>query len=230
MKLSWRVELPQLLIIVAMFALAAWSRSRVPDSIPIHWNYRGEVDGYGGKFTGLLLLPIMVSVIYLLLPLLMLIDPGRANYQNFTRVLNVIRIAMAVFFGVIYCVTLLAVFDHHVDVVQICFLGTAALLVILGNAMGKIRPNWFVGVRTPWTLSSKLSWDKTHRLAGWLFIFMGVLFAVVAFVHTGWTMVDMLIVDMACILWIIVYSYLVYRHDPERTSPAGVSPSTEEPN
>jgi uncharacterized membrane protein len=101
-------------------------------------------------------------------------------------------------------------------------------MAVLFNVMGKIRPNWFVGVRTPWTLSSKLSWDKTHRLAGWLSVLMGVLFAIVAFVHNAWTLGVMLSVDAACLIGIVIYSYLVYRVDPNRVSPAGVTPSTDD--
>ena len=96
--------------------------------------------------------------------------------------------------------------------------------------MSKIRPNWFFGVRTPWTLSSKLSWDMTHRLAGWLFALMGVLFAIAAIVEAGWMFIATFSISGFCVALIIIYSYLVYRHDPERTSPTGVSPSNEEPN
>ena len=96
------------------------------------------------------------------------------------------------------------------------------LFIVLGNFLGKIRPNWFVGVRTPWTLSSKLSWDKTHRLAGWLFMLMGVLFFPVRAVSKRrGSLIAMLVIDALCVVWMIVYSYLVYRNDPQRTPPAG---------
>jgi uncharacterized membrane protein len=90
--------------------------------------------------------------------------------------------------------------------------------------MSKIRPNWFVGVRTPWTLSSRLSWDKTHRLAGWLFLLMGALFFIVALMPTTAMYVAMFAVDAVCLIWIVAYSYLIYRNDPHRghskTAPA----------
>jgi uncharacterized membrane protein len=93
--------------------------------------------------------------------------------------------------------------------------------------MSKIRPNWCVGVRTPWTLSSKLSWDKTHRLAGWLFLVMGAMAVVLAFHQTGWMLALMLLVDAACVAWMLVYSYIVYRRDPERAQPAASSARTD---
>jgi uncharacterized membrane protein len=79
-------------------------------------------------------------------------------------------------------------------------------------------------VRTPWTLSSRLSWNKTHRLAGWLLMLMGLLLAALAVFRTTWMLVVMVTIDGLCLAWIVVYSYLVYRRDPNRTSPAGISP------
>ncbi|HEY6565141.1 MAG TPA: SdpI family protein, partial [Pirellulaceae bacterium] len=101
------------------------------------------------------------------------------------------------------------------------------LLMVFGNVMGKIRPNWFVGVRTPWTLSSKLSWTKTHRLAGWLFIGIGVLIAATGMTRSRWLLIGTLCGSGAALLGVVVYSYLVYRADPERTTPAGTSPSPD---
>jgi uncharacterized membrane protein len=230
MKLSLRTELPQLLPIAAMFALAAWSWQRLPEQIPTHWNLQGQVDGHGNKFVGLLLLPLTVVGIYFMMMLLPLADPGGANYRNFAKAYNSIRLGLVLFLAVLYAAAVAAAFGRQIDITQIAFLGTAVLFVILGNVMGKIRPNWFVGVRTPWTLSSKMSWDKTHRLAGGLFMVMGALFVVVAFVHSTWAYVGMLVIDLTCVGWMIAYSYLVYRRDPNRTSPAGVAPSSDESN
>jgi uncharacterized membrane protein len=227
MRFKLRTELPQLLIVAAMFALAAWSWQRLPEQIPTHWNLQGQVDGHGNKFVGLLLLPLIAAAVYFMLLLLPLADPGRANYQNFAAAYKLIRVFILAFMAALYAATVAAALGHHVDITQISFLGIAVLFMVIGNLMGKIRPNWFVGVRTPWTLSSKKSWNKTHRLAGWLFMLMGALFAVVAFVHTTWTFLAVLVVDATCIISLVVYSYLVYRGDPHRTSPAGTQPSAD---
>jgi uncharacterized membrane protein len=224
MKTSWRAELPQLLIIVAMFAVAAWSWPQVPDRLPTHWNLSGEVDGYGGKFAGLLLLPLIASMVYLMLLFMPLIDPGRKNYQNFAGPFWVMRMAIVLFLAFTYGVMVLAAFGHKIDMTTVICFAAAALLMVCGNLMGKLRPNWFVGVRTPWTLSSRLSWNKTHRLAGWLLMLMGLLLAALAVFRTTWMLVVMVTVDGLCLAWIIVYSYLVYRRDPNRISPAGISP------
>ena len=97
--------------------------------------------------------------------------------------------------------------------------------------MSKIRPNWFVGVRTPWTLSSRRSWNQTHRLAGWLFLAMGLAVAACGFAQTSWMVAVATTLVIVSMVWIVVYSYVVWRDDPERLAPAGTSPTSpgEEP-
>lgn len=227
MKLAWRVELLLLLVIAAMFAAAARCWSLVPGQLPVHWNLQGQVDRWGGKFEGLLVMPLAALGLYLLTLVLPLVDPGRLNYRNFAKAYNVIRVALILFMALIYTVGILAAFNRPVNMSTVVLLAIGTLFVVLGNVMSKIRPNWFVGVRTPWTLSSKLSWDKTHRLAGWLFMFMGGLFALLALVQTGWMFATVMTLDGLCLVWMFVYSYLVYRRDPDRTPPAATSPGTE---
>lgn len=227
MRLTWRFELIQLLIIAAMFAAAAWCWSRVPDQLPVHWNFQGQADRFGGKFEGLLGVPLLAVGVYTLLIVAPLFDPGRRNYQNFARAYNIIRLTIVLFMAVIYTVMLRAAFGYQPNMSSSVLLAVALLFAVLGNVMSKIRPNWFVGVRTPWTLSSKLSWDKTHRLAGWLFMFMGGLFALLALVQTGWMFATVMVLDGLCLVWMFVYSYLVFRRDPDRTPPAATSPGTE---
>jgi uncharacterized membrane protein len=227
MTFSWRSEIVQLGLIALMFVVAAAAWPYAPDRIAVHWNIEGQADRYGGKFEGLLLTPLVALGLYALLAVLPWFDPGRANYRSFAGAYNLIRVAMVVFMAALYGVILAAAFGQPVDVGMIVTLGTGALMVLLGNILGKIRPNWFVGVRTPWTLSSKLSWDKTHRVAGWVFIALGLLLAPVGIIRAGWYLGIVLAFGAVSLVWLVVYSYLVYRSDPNRVSPAGTSPSAE---
>jgi len=227
MKRTWREELAQLLPIAAMFVAAALCWSHVPERIAVHWNLQGEADGFDGKLVGLLLLPVVPVGVYLLLLVLPLLDPGRANYQTFAGTYNAIRMSISLFLAAIYADVVVVALGYSVNMNTVVGLASGVLFIVLGNVMGKIRPNWFVGVRTPWTLSSKASWTKTHRLAGWLFIAMGLLAAAWGLLQSAWLLGLMLAVDGGCLLLIVVYSYLVYRKDPFRTTPAGTSPGTD---
>ena len=227
MKFNWRTEIVQLLPIAAMFVIGALCWTHVPDRIAVHWNIHGEVDGYGGKFTGLVLLPLVTLGMYVLLLVLPAFDPGRANYPSFAGAYNAIRLTLTLFLSCIYIVSVLVALGYQVNMTTVVGLAMGLLFIVLGNVMGKIRPNWFVGVRTPWTLTSKLSWTKTHRLAGWLFILMGLMAIAWALVQAQWVFILMVTVDVCCGLVMVVYSYLVYRTDPARMTPANTSPVPE---
>jgi immunity protein, SdpI family len=225
MIFTWRAEIVQWAVIAAMFVGAAVAWPLVPERIPIHWNLQGQVDGYGGRFVGLLLLPIFALGLYALLLFLPRLDPGRANYKSCAGTYNLIRVAVVVFMAALYAVTVAAALGAAVDVGMVVSLGVGALFVVLGNVMGKIRPNWFVGIRTPWTLSSKLSWSKTHRLGGWVFIVLGPLVAAAGILRQPWFFMGTMAVGGLSLAWLVIYSYLVYRTDPDRTTPAGTSPT-----
>jgi len=224
MKSNYRLELPQILLIAGMFIVAALTWSMVPDKIPVHWNLAGEVDRYGGKFEALLGIPLITLALYLLLLFLPRIDPGHANYQMFATCYAVIRCGILAFMSIVYGVIQLSANGHPVSINTVIPFAVGILFVVLGNVMGKIRPNWFVGIRTPWTLSSKVSWNKTHRASGWLFILMGLTIVAAGLIRAMWAYIGMLIVVVAAMVWMVVYSYLVWRADPDRIPPAGTSP------
>jgi uncharacterized membrane protein len=223
MKFNWKLEIPQLVMlgIIAVTSAAAWSFA--PDRVPIHWNLQGEVDGYGSKAFGLLLTPLIAAGLYLLLLFIPRIDPGRSNLENSAKAYGAIRIALMVFLTALHIVCVSAALGAKVSMNLFMGLAMGALFIVLGNYMGKLRPNWFAGVRTPWTLSSQLSWTKTHRAAGPVFMAMGVGMLLLGFVPRGWMLATVLSLDFLAIIGLVVYSYLVWRRDPNRISPAGVT-------
>ena len=228
MKLSWRTELPQWALLVGMFGLAAASWTYLPERLPVHWDARGEADRYGSRAEALFLLPLISMGLYLLMIALPYFDPGRANYQRFAGAYNVIRLSLLGVLALIYGAMLLAFHGYGIRMESIVPLIMGVLLVVLGNFMGKIRPNWFVGIRTPWTLSSKLSWTRTHRLGGWLFIIMGLSMFASAFAGPRWLAITaMAVIPGLCVLWLVIYSYLVWRKDPDRVPPTGTEPAND---
>lgn len=213
-------------VIGAMFLTAAIRWGSVGDELPVHWNAAGEVDRYGGKFEGLLLLPIIVIALYLLLRYIPRIDPARANYESFGRTYLMIRIVFLVYMAFIYFVLNLAyVNGRNVAVDQFVIGSIAVLFMVLGGAMGKFRPNWFVGIRTPWTLSSKLSWVKTHRAGGWVFIASGLATLVGALFGGEWAIYSMFGVLLPGIIGLVAYSYFVWRDDPDKVSAQETAPA-----
>lgn len=225
MKLNWKTELPLLVLIAGLFLAALLLSSNAPERFPVHWGVNGQVDRYGGRFEGLWLDPIMALALYGLMLLLPRLDPGRRNYERFAGAYYTIRAAVIAMLAILYVVMQLSARGVPVDMPRFVGLTIGGMIFVMGNVLGKLRPNWFFGVRTPWTLSSKRSWTKTHRLAGWIFVFGGVALMIAGAVHTAAAMITAFALFMAGVLATVVYSYVVWRSDPDRVPPAGTLPS-----
>jgi len=224
MKTDWRIELAMLLVIAAMFlaALIVWPTA--PESIPVHWNAAGEVDRYGGRFEGLLVLPLMGLGIYLLMRYLPNVDPGRVNYARFGGAYTAIRAGVLLVMAGIYAMVIAWVLKAPVDMSRAVPVAVGALFMLFGAVLGQVKPNWFVGIRTPWTLSSTESWTRTHRLGGWLFMALGVLFAVTGALKLGSFGFVVIGAAVAVVAVLVIYSYFVWRSDPaKRTTPGSGS-------
>ncbi len=224
MRFSWRTEWPHWLLLAVMFVLAATTWRVTPDRIPMHWNAVGQVDGWGGKFEGLLAVPLVALGIYLLLLLVPRLDPGRDNYAAFAGPYATIRLATLLEMAAIYTLVVLWVRGIRVNMGVWVPVLVGSLLVIVGNLLGKVRPNWFVGVRTPWTLSSKRSWSRTHRVGGRLLVLMGALLMVSGALRSGW--LGWIVIALGGIGFpvLLVYSYVQWQRDSEKTPPAGTEP------
>lgn len=221
MQSSWRTELFSWGVLAAMFAAAAWAWGRVPDQIPVHWNAAGEVDGYGGRFMGLLLIPLVTLGMHLLFMVLPAIDPCGTNYEGFAKVYAIFRAAILTFMGAVYAATTLVALGYSVDMAKVITVSLGLLFMGLGSLLSEVRPNRFVGIRTPWTLSSTRSWTKTHRLGGWLFVASGVATLLSGVVRPRWGVFVMLGTILPSTLVLVAYSSVVWRNDPDRTASGG---------
>jgi len=220
---DWRRELPHWALVGAMFALGVLSWPEAPDRIPVHWNLAGEVDRWGGRFEGLFAVPLMGAGVYLLLLFVPRIDPGRANYASFRQAYDVVRLSVLVVLAAVHASMNASLHGLPLGPPTVVPLAVGALLIVLGNFMGKFRPNWFVGIRTPWTLSSAQSWSRTHRAGGWVFVAGGLLLMAAA--ALPWLVVPALVVVVGGSLGLVAFSYVAWKADPDKRPPAGRSPA-----
>lgn len=227
MRVTWRSELPMWLLLAGMFALASITWAWSPNRIPVHWDVAGQVDRYGSKAEGLLGIPLLAAGVYLLMLLLPRVDPGRANYDRFAGAYLVIRTAIITLLALLYGIVHLWIRGRQVDMAAVVPLLVGGLLVVVGSLMGKIRPNWFVGIRTPWTLSSQTAWSKTHRVGGWVFVGMGLVVMAAGMLQTAWAAGTMTVLLLAGAAGLFVYSYLVWRTASDKIPPAGMLPADE---
>ena len=221
MRFRWRNEWPLWLILAAMFVAAAVTWPHAPDRVPVHWGTDGQVNGYGGKFEGLLLTPLIAVLLYLLFLVLPKLDPLHANYESFAGAYALFRFTILLFLALVYAILLLWIRGHRVPINVYLPIFLGGLFLVLGIVLGKVRPNWFVGIRTPWTLSSKRSWIQTHRAARWVFTVAGAGMIVAGLRESPKFMIGVAILMAVGIVGAVVYSYLLWRDDPDRVTPAG---------
>jgi len=204
---------------LAMLAVSAYAWSQIPpdSKIPIHWNAAGEVDGYTSQAVGLLLLPALSMGMFCLLALTVKIELRKLNLEQSAKAFTSTAIGLGTLLLFIHITIVAVALGNKVDVVTVITGAVGVLLMVIGNVMGKVRSNYVFGVRTPWTLSSELSWNKTNRLAGKLLMTLGLLILILAFMGTtGMLLICALIgLLVAIAAWSFIYSYLVWRDDPE---------------
>ncbi|MDJ0756132.1 MAG: SdpI family protein [Ardenticatenaceae bacterium] len=205
-------------VVLIMTVVSFWAWGQIPEGaqIPVHWNARGEVDRYGSVFEGLFLMPLIMVGITGLLYAIPKIEPRRLNIAQSIKAYKAVWIGLLIFMSILHGALILSVLGYAVNIGFLVPMMMGILFVILGNYMGKIRSNFMFGIRTPWTLSSELSWNKTHRLGGRLFVLVGLLMIVTSFIPASefWVYVMMSSV-FGMVIVLFVYSYLVYRSDPQ---------------
>lgn len=199
-----------LLLILAVFAFGLYVSPDLPDRIPSHWNVKGEVDGWSSRAFGVWFLPLLNLSLYPLMILLPLIDPKKRNYILFNRAYRVIRIILHLFFALIYLATLLYSLGYHINIGLMVKFSVGLIFAGLGNYMAKIKHNYFVGIKTPWTLASEEVWKKTHRFAAPLWVSAGILGMILSFINTVWASYMFFVIILAIIFIPMVYSYLIF--------------------
>jgi uncharacterized membrane protein len=207
-------------LVMGMLALSAWAWPQIPDgaSIPIHWGPTGEADGYGPKWVGLLGLPAAAVAILLVMAVVPRIEPRRRNLERSSTAYVAIGIAVVAFQAALHVFAILAALGRATNIAPVAEIGIGLLFVVMGNFLGKTRSSWLFGIRTPWTLSSERSWQRTHRLGGYLFMALGLAMILSALLLPPPACVWLLLGGLLGTVAILVgYSYLVWRDDPDRS-------------
>lgn len=203
---TWIVSL---VFVVVMLGVAAWIYPHLPAQTPSHWDAHGNVNGWMPRFWAAAIWPLMMFGLALLLAALPVISPRRFEIVPFARTYGIVVLATLAFLLVVGTCALLAGAGYRVSVDLVVPVAIGALFMVIGNFMGKFRKNFFVGIRTPWTLTSDVVWERTHRLAGWLFVLAGVVWIAAGLVHAEpWLMIA---ATLVAAFVPAIYSYFLYR-------------------
>lgn len=201
----------QMAVALLMLVSGVLVYPHLPERIPWHWNVRGEIDGWAERsIPSLFFQPLLVLAMTLLAWGLPRIDPLKRSYQRFQRSYYVIIDVIVAFLALIYGLTLYASFHLTLPVGIIVPAAVGLLLALLGNQLSKVRRNFFVGIRTPWTLASETVWVRTHRIGARLFILGGLGATIAAFLPAPWNFVTFMVFVIGASLGTFVASYVIY--------------------
>jgi uncharacterized membrane protein len=197
------------MLVVAALAMSMVFRPRLPDMVPIHWNIHGEIDGYAPKTQALFLMPALMAGLIVLFRMLQWLSPRHFEVDSFRTTYLYIMVLVVGFFGYLHGAILWSARTGTVNPTRTIFGGIFLLLACLGNVLGRVRRNFWSGVRTPWTLASERVWNDTHRLAARLFFGVGLLGAVAVFL--GVPVIASLVIFSTIIMVPVVYSLVLYK-------------------
>jgi uncharacterized membrane protein len=210
------------LILLFMAGVSVFGFLRIPEGaeLPSHWNLKGEIDGYAPRDLMLVLTPIAAMALAALFSLLPMIDPRKENVRASGGLYITAWLGALLLLAIVHAVIVLgAAFGAPVaDMMpNILLYAASALMIVLGNFTAKSRSSFFLGVRTPWTLSSEHSWSVTNRAAGWMLVMTGL--AAMAAGYFGDAGLGLLVGvagALATLAMSIVISYFAWAADPER--------------
>ena len=202
------------LVIAALaVAVSIWAFPRLPPTVATHWNLRGTADGFSSRGWAVAIIPLVIVLMTVLFNVLPKVDPRRENYAKFLGTYWLIANAVIAFMLVAHAMIVASGLGYSVRVDRLMPVGIGLLFVFLGNYLTRVEPNWFVGIRTPWTLSSDTVWRKTHRTGGWLMVIGGLVLVVGAFLPHG-AFLPLLVATIVTVAVIpIVQSYVLWKRE-----------------
>lgn len=199
-----------ILLTVVSLLLSLTVFSSLPEQIPAHWNVHGTVDRFAPKLT-VFIFPGIIFLITILFQFMRRTDPNSDNYDKFQREYHRYTFVIGLVFFAVQIMTIAAAFRMDFNVNLIFCLGIGSLFIFIGNLLPKTKHNYFIGIRTPWTLADEQNWFRTHRLAGKIWVLGGLIVALTALAPESFQVPVFLTVLAVMVVTPFVYSYTEFR-------------------
>lgn len=197
------------LIVAVSLAAGLVAFPQLPARVPSHWGVHGNINGYSSRVTAVFLFPGIMAGIVLLFAALPALSPRHFEVETFRStylyLMLIVVAAIAYFHGLL----LWAALSHAISMPRAISGGVCVLIALVGNVLGKVKRNFYVGVRTPWTLASERVWYATHRVAGKLWVALGCLGLILTFLLPS-PLPAVLLVSVGS-LYPVLYSFLYYK-------------------
>lgn len=211
--MNLKKELPLIAIVLLPFIYLAYIWNQLPEKVPMHWNIKGEIDRYGEKVELIIIpifLPLLVYIIFLVVPK---IDPkNRLNKMG--NKLQTIKFLLTTLMSILALFIIYTAKNESFTNPNYMVLIIGVLYIVLGNYFKTLKANYFIGIRTPWTLEKETVWKKTHELGGKLWFIGGIIVVIASLILRKETNFTVFLIITGIITIIpIVYSYLTFKNE-----------------
>jgi uncharacterized membrane protein len=207
-----KITVLNLALVLVSFGVALSLYDSMPDVVASHWNDKGEVNGYMGKFWGMFLLPIISAGTFLIFLAIPKMDPLKRNDEKFNENLGKFLAAIQGFFLYIFILTAIWNLGYEFQMSRVLAPAFAVLFFCCGIFIEKIGRNYFAGIRTPWTLNSEEVWNKTHKMGGKIFKAVGIL-SLMGLIFPNQAFFFIIGPVILAAAFLFIYSYILYRRE-----------------
>ncbi|MED1411802.1 MULTISPECIES: SdpI family protein [Bacillus] len=201
------------IILIFITGLAwAYAWPNLPDTMTIHWGTEGA-NGFASKFNAMLLTLGIMIFVYILLTITPKIDPKKKNYDKFSKSYTIMNYSVLV---VLFLVNMLVIgvgLGYEIPMNSTPYIIVGLLFIVMGNYLPQCKPNYFVGIKTPWTLSNEEVWRKTHRFSGKVFVILGVIMILSIFAPAAWKSFLIVGIIIGAVGLTMGYSYVAYKKE-----------------
>ncbi|ASS73248.1 SdpI family protein [Bacillus atrophaeus] len=199
-------------VVIIVLTVLTWvfTYSSLPNDLVTHWGINGDADDYSSKFNAMMTFIGIMIIQYILMVTIPKIDP-KNNYKTFMRPYMAIFNTMFAVLFIINLITILTGLGYDLPIPYLGSFVLGAIFMVFGNFIQKVKPNFFLGIRTPWTLSNERVWKDTHRVSSKLFVLAGVIIMLTAFFPSTYKESIIFIAAIGCIILSIVSSYFIYQ-------------------
>jgi len=201
-----------LALVLLSFGIGIYFYPQLPDKVASHWNIQGEPDRYTSKFWGAFLMPFVSLGLFLLFILIPKIDPLKANIKKFRKYFDTFIILLFLFLLYIYLLTIFWNLGQSFNIGKMMAPALSIIFYYCGVLTEKAKRNWFIGIKTPWTLSSDKVWKKTHKVGGKLFKIAGLI-AFLSIISLEYTALFLIVPILLASAYTITYSYYCYKKE-----------------
>ncbi|MEP6571561.1 MAG: SdpI family protein [Gemmatimonadota bacterium] len=215
---------PALLALAASAGFSWWAFPQLPSQVATHFDLNGDPNGWSSPIVASVFIPLLGSALAAVFYVLPRIDPRATSYAlhkpSYWTIVNAVLVLLAV----THVVMLGKALGWPVAFDRVAVVGVGLLLIVIGNLMTRLRPNWFLGIRTPWTLSSDTVWRKTHRLGGILLVLAGCFLLAIGIANVRWRVAGMILVVTLATLIPVIYSWMLWRDEQAEMNKVGGKP------